>query len=74
MHVWVFVCVRLIVRMANVRGMDMLEIAVRRNRTKWHHAKCTHVCTVSKQNYRPNDSIQFAPVLLNKAKITNPVK
>lgn len=73
MHVCVCACVCFffIVCVANVRGMDVLEISVQRNRTKWHHAKCTHVCSVSKQNYRPNNSIQFAPV---EAKITNPVK
>lgn len=42
--------------------MDMLEIAVQCNRNKWLHAKCAHVCLVSKLNYRPSNNIHFAPV------------
>ncbi len=59
---------------AKREGMDMLEIALQCNRKKWLHAKLTHVCLVSKLNYRPNGNIQFAPVPQDKAEITNLVK
>lgn len=46
----------LIVCMPNVKGTDILKIAIQCNRNKWRYAKCTHVYSVSKQNYRPNNN------------------